>query len=215
MRPFFNQRTMFWSNACATLSNVNLKLDALDILYQNSLTFHDIYFKGELKKRSIAFKKELSQRNSQFKEDELLIMESDYEMATSDSLTILSNFIIVASYSYFEKALKDVMQSSGQFKESEIKNCGKKDGFLKVYKHEKYIKDIEERPDYIKINELRILNNEIKHNGIVGIELHNSNPKWILKEHINNTYEDFLRLKDGVCDLLSEIISKTLSNIEN
>lgn len=206
---------MFWSNSCAILSNLNLKLEALDILYQNSLTFNKIYLQDELEKRSAAFYKELSERNSQFKEDELLIMVNDYEMASRDSLAILSNFIVVASYSYFEQGLKDVMTCSCIFKKSEIENCGKKDSILNLFNNERFIKGINERHDFIKIKELRTLNNDIKHNGIVDIELHDSNPKWILKEKIKNTYEDFLRLKDGACDLLSEIISKTLANMTN
>jgi len=213
MNSFFDKSTKFWSNSHAELSNVNSKLDALDILYQNCMTFNDMYFKAELKKRSITFNKVLSERNSKFKDDDLLIMESDYEMATNESLTILSNFIVVASYSYYEQGLKNIMRFSGLFNKSKIEDCYRNEVFLSIFNKEEYIKNIVDRSDYKKVNELRFLNNAIKHNGIVDKKLHSTNPKWITKESIKNTYDDFSRLKDGICELLSEIISKTHSNI--
>jgi hypothetical protein len=213
MTLFFDNKTLFWSYSCSTLTNLDLNINALDILYQNTLSFQNTYFKNELKKRAFIFRRELLERNSKFKQDELRHMKGDYEQATNESLTILSNFIIVATYSFYEQGLKTIMRNSKIFNETQIKNCFKNENILTLFNKKEFIENMKDNDDYKKVNEIRCLNNVIKHNGIVDDYLHEANPKWTKNEIVKNTYEDFLRLKDGVSDFLSELISKIRDNI--
>jgi hypothetical protein len=210
MTLFFDNKTLFWSHS-STLTNVNLSINALDVLYENHLAFDS---KKELKKRASNFRKELIKRNSKFKQDELRHMKGDYEIATTESLIILSNFIIVATYSFYEQGLKTIMLNSKIFNETQIKNCFKNENILTLFNKKEFIENMKDNDDYKKVNEIRCLNNAIKHSGVVSDELHEANPKWVIGKKIKNTYEDFYRLKEGIEDLLTELFSKIHDNIQ-
>jgi len=58
------------------------------------------------------------------------------------------------------------------------------------------------------VEELRCLNNDIKHNGKVREELAKVNNKWQEGQLIGNVYEDFNRLKDAPENFLNDLITK-------
>lgn len=215
MATFFSKRVIFWSISCGTITNVDLRINALHVLYQNNLAFNSRYFKNELKKRANDFRKESINRNSQFKQDELKYMKDDFENATNESLQILSNFIIVAAYSFYEMGLKRIMCHSKFFTKPEIKSCFKNENILELFKNKGIINNMKDIDNYKKINELRCLNNAIKHNGIVDKWLNEANNRWIEGTEIENTHNDFLRLKNGISEFLIEIMTKIENKIEN
>lgn len=214
----FDRKILFRTHSYSTITNVDFNINALDVLYKNAECFRLKYFKKELNNRVTTFKKKLYKRINEFERDELKHIKDDFEMGTNESLIILSNFIIVATYSYYEKGLKKIMQHSNtkeskMFEDDEIENCYNFKNFKKLFKDKGIIENIKKLDDYVKVNELKCLNNVIKHKGIVDPKLKNANPKWKMNSNINNTYEDFLRLKDSVSDFLTEIISNIYDKI--
>ena len=79
---------------------------------------------------------------------------------------------------------------------------------LKENIQNKFSFNFESLKGYLEVEELRCLNNAIKHNGFVSSELNSANSKWITNSKIENTYDDFLRLIDGPNELLNDLYLK-------
>jgi hypothetical protein len=115
--------------------------------------------------------------------------------------------MLVASFSFYEKAFKKLLDLTGNLTAAQLSNCYKKKEAKSLLKS-KFNIEYELLTDYKKIEELRCLNNDIKHNGLVGSELAAANTKWTLGQPIANTYDDFKRLIDGPKNLLRDLASK-------
>jgi hypothetical protein len=120
--------------------------------------------------------------------------------------------MIVATYSFYEKAFKKLLSLTNKLTTKQLDSCYKKSEAKKNLKN-KFNIDYEKLADYKKIEELRCLNNAIKHNGTVGKELHNANAKWKLNTHIENTYDEFKRLQVAPTNLLTDLRTKLLTKI--
>ena len=134
----------------------------------------------------------------------LLKTISKMKLTTKD---ILSNYMLVASFSFYEKAIKKLLSLTGKLTDTELSSCYKKKE-AKQFLKSKFKIDYKLLTDFTKIEELRCLNNDIKHNGLAGIELITANPKWTLNQPITNTYDDFKRLMDGPRNLLRDLANK-------
>ena len=88
-----------------------------------------------------------------------------------------------------------------------MRSCYQKRNSKKLLKDKFDIK-YSDLQDYSKIEELRCLNNDIKHNGVVGTELVTANNKWKSGIPISDTHPDFERLKDGPRNLLIDLKNK-------
>ena len=118
------------------------------------------------------------------------------------------NYLAVIIYSFTEKSFREIL-----LKDSNDKFQIKK--LIKYFK-EIYSLDIEALSNYQKFDELRLINNCIKHCGIVNKDLSKCNNKWkqgkeiILKE--NEIRDYFNNIVDFISDILFEI-SKNRSNL--
>ena len=140
--------------------------------------------------------------HNQFDFDDSKICEFNFLSET------IYNYLAVIIYSFTEKSFRKIL-----LKDSNDKFQIKK--LIKYFK-EIYSLDIEALSNYQKFDELRLINNCIKHCGIVNKDLSNCNNKWkqgeeiILKE--NEIRDYFNNIVDFISDILFEI-SKNRSNL--
>jgi len=184
-------------------------------LYKNTEIFLEKYMNKELELKT---EEELEKVGSSEldKEERAAIISSifDLEKANYEARDILSQFLIVATFSFYEKCIKKIFELSRELvspiiTDSEIKNCSLENNteklFVKIYDINYSCLD-----DYHLVeNELRYLNNSIKHTGKVSVALANANSRWITGNKIeNNLIDDFERLKDGPYNLLLDFLEQ-------
>ncbi len=209
MKLNWDVKTRFGIYALVYADKANIQINALNVLYQNNKTFNAEYLKGETDKKVEEINKIGVSNIPEEELHELLQIINDYYGLSHETENILSNYMIVASFSFYEKKLKEILELSGKFTKSELKNCFKKDQIIKLLK-QKFSIDYSALADYDKIEELRCLNNVIKHSdsGLVDANLSLANPKWVIDERIENTYDDFIRLMSAPRNLLYDLSNK-------
>lgn len=203
----WDTKTMFKIYSLTVADQANIQINSLDVLYLNNNSFIENFLKDETDKQLAEINK---LDISKIPEDELkplLQSISDYYGLSHETKDILSNYMLVASFSFYEKAFKKLLDLTGKLTAAQLSNCYKKKDAKNLLKS-KFNIDYELLTDYQKIEELRCLNNDIKHNGLVGNELAAANTKWTLGQPIANTYDDFKRLMDGPKNLLRDLASK-------
>lgn len=203
----WDTKTRFKIYSLTVADQANIQINSLDVLYLNNNSFIENFLKDETDKQLAEINK---LDISKIPEDELrLLLQSisDYYGLSHETKDILSNYMLVASFSFYEKAFKKLLDLTGKLTVAQLSNCYKKKDAKNLLKS-KFNIDYELLTDYQKIEELRCLNNDIKHNGLVGNELAAANTKWTLGQPIANTYDDFKRLMDGPKNLLRDLASK-------
>jgi hypothetical protein len=203
----WDTKTRFKIYSLTVADQANIQINSLDVLYLNNNSFIENFLKDETDKQLAEINK---LDISKIPEDELrtlLQSISDYYGLSHETKDILSNYMLVASFSFYEKAFKKLLDLTGNLTAAQLSNCYKKKEAKSLLKS-KFNIEYELLTDYKKIEELRCLNNDIKHNGLVGSELAAANTKWTLGQPIANTYDDFKRLIDGPKNLLRDLASK-------
>lgn len=203
----WDTKTRFKIFALTIADKANIQINSLDVLYQNNNSFIENYLKGETDKQIAKINNLGIYKIPEVELKEILHSVSDYYGLSHETKDILSNYMLVASFSFYEKAIKNLLSITGKLTDTELSSCYKKNKAQKLLKS-KFNIDYELLTDYTKIEELRCLNNDIKHNRLVGSELVTANSKWTLNHPITNTYDDFKRLKDGPRNLLRDVANK-------
>jgi len=195
--------------APVVVEKVRTQIHTLDILYKNN----EIYISDNLEKEA---QKMIDDYNGKFPikttDDEEEAWEfsqyvNDFFGKSLETKNVLSQYMIVASYSFYEKGIKKILSLTQKFTDKELQNCYREKELKKTLKN-KFSIDYTTLQKHQDIEELRCLNNSIKHNETVNEELSNKNVKWEKGQLIENIYEDFNRLKDTPIDFLSDLISK-------
>jgi hypothetical protein len=203
----WDTKTRFKVLSLTIADQANIQINSLDVLYQNNNSFIENYLKGETDKQVAEINKLDITKIPEAELKELLQSVSDYYGLSHETQDILSNYMLVASFSFYEKAFKKLLGLTGKLTDAELSSCYKKKEAKRLLKS-KFNIDYELLTDYAKIEELRCLNNDIKHNGLAGSELVAANSKWTLDQPITNTYDDFKRLMDGPRNLLRDLAIK-------
>jgi len=203
----WDTKTRFKVYSLTISDQANIQINSLDVLYKNNDSFIENYLKGETDKQVAEINKLDIAKIPELELKELLQSISDYYGLSHETQDILSNYMLVASFSFYEKAFKKLLGLTGKLTDPELSSCYKKKEAKKLLKS-KFNVDYELLTDYSKIEELRCLNNDIKHNGIVGSELVTANSKWNIDQPITNTIDDFKRLMDGPRNLLRDLAVK-------
>lgn len=68
--------------------------------------------------------------------------------------------------------------------------------------------DIEILPKFATYNELRLLNNAVKHQGVVSKELSMRFPSWKLGEELNGLNPVYERMKPGVAEFIQNFVAR-------
>lgn len=203
----WDTKTRFKIYSLTIADQANIQINSLDVLYQNNNSFIENYLKDETDKQVAEINKLEISKIPEAELKELLQSISDYYGLSHETKDILSNYMIVASFSFYEKAFKKLLGLTGKLTDAELSSCYKKKEAKKLLKN-KFNIDYELLTDYVKIEELRCLNNDIKHNGLACSELVAANSKWTLNQPITNTYNDFKRLMEGPRNLLRDLAGK-------
>lgn len=184
--------------------NIFFTCFGIEVSYNNLRDFIKKIFeiikneKTELNKILINEYKQLKQ----FDFDDSKICEFNFLSET------IYNYLAVIIYSFTEKSFREIL-----LKDSNDKFQIKK--LIKYFK-EIYSLDIEALSNYQKFDELRLINNCIKHSGFVNNELSKCNNKWKQGEEIILTEDDIKDYFNNIVDFISEIlfeISKNRSNL--
>jgi hypothetical protein len=165
-----NKKEQFYFDSFGELIRFNQMLIAL-----NSFTLLDI--QNHIKKMLSELKEDYYKERENYTEEQYLIEDEKFahgyreiEKSLDDNKNIVGNFLIVAAYSGYEITLKSIFKHSGKFNESEISNCYQVNNTTE-YLNKKFSFKLEDVTNIDKINLLRILNNDIKHNGKVSKKL--------------------------------------------
>jgi len=189
-----------------------MKISTLEVLYNNNEKFVSEYLQAETQKEVDKINERGVENIPEDDLHELTTSINNYYGLTHETQEVLSHYMVVATFSFYEKALKKVLQLTDKLTAQELKNCYKKDSLTKTLR-DRFSISYSDLPCSNGIEELRCLNNDIKHNGIVGSELAAANAKWILDAEIDNTYIDFTRLKEDPRNLLYALSAQLESHI--
>jgi len=202
-----DDKTTFRIYSLATADQVAIKISTLEVLYQNNETFIVDHLKAETQKEV----DKINQHGVEnFTEEELTKLThsiGDYYGLSHETKEVLSHYMIVATFSFYERGLKKLLSLINKLTPQELRSCYKKDKLIQLL-NDKFSITYSTLIDYNKIEELRCLNNDVKHNGTVGNELAAANSKWTFDDEIRNTYDDFERLKEAPRNLLTDLAAK-------
>jgi hypothetical protein len=134
--------------------------------------------------------------------DEFYLREKTTELA--------GELQILALYKTVEISIKGMLKCSELFTENQILSCHKI-GMLKDVMSKK-VCDIETLAGYSAFDELRCINNCVKHSGKVNKQLAKFS-KWTAGELLKNLHHDYGRLRDDVHEFIFEIRDKVLGKL--
>jgi len=207
MTFIWDTKTKFSILSSTVANQANSQIVSLDVLYNNNNSFIENYLKGETDKQVAEINKLDISKIPEDELSELLQSVNNYYGLSHETEEVLSNYMLVATFSFYEKAFKKLLGLTARLTDAELSSCYKKKEAKKLLKS-KFNIDYELLTDYIKIEELRCLNNDVKHNGLAGSELVAANSKWTLDQTIENTYIDFQRLMYGPKNLLRDLATR-------
>lgn len=112
----------------------NMQVKSLDFLYQNYNSFIENYLKVETDKQVAEINNLDFSKIPEAELKELLHSVSTYYGLSHETQNILSNYMLVASFSFYEKAIKKLLGLTGKLTDTELSSCYKKNaakGLLK------------------------------------------------------------------------------------
>lgn len=170
---------------------------------------------------SVSSKTQLEQKlrteidnTSDSNEKEMLIELADDDLFLADLTTELAEeMIIIALFKTLEISIKKMAIGSELFTEDEVKSFYNFASLKKLIKRD--ICDITNLSNYNAYNELRCINNCVKHSGLVSSELATFSC-WSGKEgdKIENLYSHYCRLKNECFFFLDELQKQIINNID-
>lgn len=135
---------------------------------------------------------------------------SDDHYIESKSLELVKKLQIVGFYLTIEKSIKDIMKLSDLFDEDEINYSFRINDLKKSFKNKAC--DLKQLNGFIEFDELRCINNCIKHGGYVGSELAVYG-NWIENQKLEKLDEAYYRLKDDVQIFINNIKDEIIKKI--
>jgi hypothetical protein len=194
----------------ARIDLTSRQIASLDYLYNNYDSFVINNLEGEVQKKVDKINK-IGVTN--FTDEQLSDFRyglNHYYGLSIEVKETLSNYMIVATFSFYEKTVKKLLSLTNKVTSTQLNSCYRNSELRKLLKSKFHI-EYNILNNFKEIEELRYLNNAIKHNGKVGNELNKANGKWILNSYIGNTYDDFTRLKDAPVKMLTDLMNKILN----
>jgi hypothetical protein len=165
--------------------------------------------KAELQKRfdSIEIDDQINDAIKTDLQDNLVEENYQNELAVE----LVSEMLVVALYKTVEISIKNMMKVSELFSEKELKNTFRFEQLTQAIKHKLGV-DLKTLNNFSEFNELRLINNCIKHSGFVSPDLANY-PDWNKGEKIQNTYVHFQRINQVIRNFVNDFKESILKNI--
>jgi hypothetical protein len=198
-----NNQTKFQTYADIIINDIDRQISILGTIYQNS----DQNFEESMNQLMEIISKNMDVGD--VSENEYIEIMQYLQGADTFSQTAkdtLSQYSIVAVYSLYEKGLKRILKLAGFPNEFIDQKAVNTDELSAKLVEQGITADFP--TDFHSINELRLLNNCIKHNGTVSKKLSENNNNWQEGQLLNNVYDDFIRLKSVPINFLRNLISK-------
>jgi hypothetical protein len=165
------------------------------------------------------FEKELSSKASEIENDSSLNEDERYSLMDSISdesyvnqqtTDLIGEMQIIALYKTVEIAIKRMLKASDLFTEKQLES------FFRISKLKKQIKnkvcDLTTLQGYGEYDELRCINNCIKHSGKVNKEL-SVYSGWYEGDPINEFHPTYQRLKSNVKSFVSELKNSLVAKV--
>lgn len=186
-RIFFN---MVFSAHLHTLGNY---CTTLNTLYLNNQAFISDYNNNKDEKLLRIFMDMHEEMKDPEYAETFRNMLVTYSVNTNESHIVLSHFVVVALYSYYERGLKNLLSQTGLCTKEEAKSFYKYGNFKQFFS-KKFGMEYEDRTDenFLLLEEIRCINNCIKHSGIVSEDLHSINNKWVEGEEIEDIPDEYI-----------------------
>ena len=140
---------------------------------------------------------------SDFLKDEFYILDQIKEIS--------NQFVIIGLYRIVE--LETVKQLKRLYSGNDLKNLFKFGNMIKKLKND-YSIDVKKLTNYKAIDELRLLNNAIKHKNKVTKQL-SVYPDWNVGDSLNNLDAAYKRLSGQIALYLSDLTKELIANEKN
>lgn len=194
--------------ANANVGMLSLKSYTLHIMYENNQVFLDTYIKDKIENDLAEIKKLEDEYDPEtidiFYED-----IGDYEHFSKESSLLLSHYMMVALYSYYEITLKNILKLTNKLSSEELESLYLFSNVKKILKGKFGIKyDDKSNINFLLLDELRLINNCVKHGGYVGDKLHSANPRWIIGSEFPDLAAHFIKFEHVPSLFLKDIITK-------
>ena len=131
----WDTKTRFKIYSLTIADQANIQINSLDVLYQNNNSFIENYLKDETDKQVAEINKLDISKIPEIELKDLLQSISDYYGLSHETKDILSNYMLVASFSFYEKAFKKLLGLTGKLSDAELSSCYKKKEAKKLLKN--------------------------------------------------------------------------------
>lgn len=197
----------------AHIGMLTLKAYTLQVMYENNKVFLDIYLKDKIEKDV----EEIKKLKDEYDEEIIdLFYEDigDYNHFSNETSEVLSHYMMVALYSYYEIALKNILKLTKKLKPSELKSLYLFRNVKSILKT-KFGVEYEDRKksSFLLLNELRIINNCIKHGGIVDDNLHAANNEWNIDQEFGDLSGHYIKFEHVPSVYLEELVSEISNSL--
>ncbi|MBN8585873.1 MAG: hypothetical protein J0M37_12335 [Ignavibacteria bacterium] len=191
------------------LQDLHRSIYSLEVLYENIESYIEKYLEKDLEKK-------VNEEVDGTDEDQRAIIQAIFgsSSVTIDARDIFSQYMIVATYSFYEKYTKSIFYLLRKLKykklsKKKIDDCFK-DGKFAEFLFTEFNIVYKDLTDYKRVELLRLLNNDIKHTGkITSKKLKIFNDKWRKNTLIQgNIYNCFKYIKDAPFNLLEDITNQ-------
>ncbi|WFE70722.1 hypothetical protein P8S55_13145 [Halomonas sp. M1] len=167
---------------------------------------------SHIKKQSLAeldsLKNDNNMPDSDRNELELFLVDDNFEAELIRKIS--EEMVIAALYKTVEIVIKRMLAVSGLFSENEVRS------FFRIKELKRLagerVANLEELPGFSSYDELRCINNCIKHSGKVSDELSNFSG-WSKNEKIEYFWEHYLRIKPGVRKFVTSLSIKIIEKM--
>ncbi|MDR2010424.1 MAG: hypothetical protein LBQ22_08075 [Bacteroidales bacterium] len=200
----FSKQQKFQTYANIVLDDISLQISTLKKINQNS----EESFQENMNELMKIIGSNIKDWNSISIDNDVEIMRylKMEDVFSQTAKNTLSQYTIVATYSLYEKGLKKILSLAG-FPKNFVNGdamCTKKLSNKLIGKGV----NCDFSNEFQSINELRLINNCVKHKGIVNPELASNYSKWNEGEEFFDLSTDFLRLETIPIVLLGKLIKE-------
>ena len=136
-------------------------------------------------------------------------LEDDYYIAELTT-ELAGGMMIVALFKTVEISIKKMAKGSGLFTQKQISSFFRVKELMSEMKNK--VCDITTLPNFAEYDELRCINNSIKHNGVVDKELAKY-PNWIVGQKLENLHQHYYRLRNDVDNFVTGLQAAILNKI--
>lgn len=187
---------------------LTLDLEKIDDVYHSCQRIENITKKSLTEQRKQI---EANTSMDRCQKNELIDLLSDDAYCVEETTELAGELVIIALYKTFEIAINNALKVSNLFKNDELKDIHKFDLLNKILINKKKIA-IKKFNNFAAYDELRLINNSIKHSGRASRQLAKYK-NFKFDEQLKNLYSHYKRLKNPANQFAIELRDSLLKVI--